>query len=62
MDDSSAVAQAADNNHGTHGTHVINGINGAAKSSLNGRALRPRRTARPRGPGMLARTLSIAAR
>jgi hypothetical protein len=41
---------------------TANGINGAIKSPLNGHTVGTRRRARARGPGMLARTLSIAAR
>lgn len=45
---------------------TTNGINGAIKSPLNGHAVghtaRPTRKPRPDGPGLLARTFSIAAR
>jgi hypothetical protein len=63
MDDANGI-------NGTNGTlkanlkasRAANGINGAIKSQMNGHALGPKRTTRPRGPGLLARTFSIAAR
>ncbi|KAL2020038.1 hypothetical protein VTK56DRAFT_8941 [Thermocarpiscus australiensis] len=41
---------------------TTNGINGALKSPLNGHAVGPKRTARPSGPGMFARSFSVFAR
>ena len=38
------------------------GINGVVKSQLNGHPVGPKRGTKPKGPGVLARTLSIVAR
>ncbi|KAK4041330.1 hypothetical protein C8A01DRAFT_14895 [Parachaetomium inaequale] len=54
MDDANGLTAKA--------SRAANGINGAIKSPMNGHALGPKRAARPRGPGLLARAFSIAAR
>jgi len=54
MDDANGTLKAK-------ASRAANGINGAIKSPMNGHALGPTRTA-TRGPGLLARAFSIAAR
>ncbi|EAQ91737.1 hypothetical protein CHGG_03672 [Chaetomium globosum CBS 148.51] len=54
-----------DNANGTlkaKASRAANGINGAIKSPINGHAIGPKTKEKLRGPGMLARTFSIAAR
>ncbi|KAH6838650.1 hypothetical protein B0I37DRAFT_242402 [Chaetomium sp. MPI-CAGE-AT-0009] len=43
-------------------SRAANGINGTIKSPINGHAMGPKTKEKLRGPGMLARTISIAAR